>query len=250
MQEICELLSIEPIFPTIGSSIPSIFFTEIASRMGIPTSGTMPMIAKRIVETTHLKWKVEYASEHQPSGGGGTVTTLGLLALLNAVKVWKGDTNISDVIIAENEEWRPPQNWEELRAVCEREDYSRLQRPGASEFRIAILEAYDFRCAITSAISANVLEAAHIVPYFGPESDVVPNGIALRVDIHRLFDLGLIGITYDPHNNKFKTYVHDDIFTDYGYLHGSTVRTPMESEFLPSLKALEINSQRHRSLWV
>lgn len=250
MDEICELLGMDPIQPTIGSSIPSVFFTEIASRLGIPTNGTMPTIARRIIESTHLPWKVEYASEHKPSGGGGTVTTLGLGAILKAVKIWRGDLQATDVLVENSPYWEPPVNWEELRFAEEREEVSRISRPGANEFRTSILEAYNFRCAISGSVTSEALEAAHIVPYFGPESDVIQNGISLRVDIHRLFDLGLIGISYEPHHGKFTTYVHDKILCDYGEYHGRTVMTPIEPNMSPSLKAIQINFERHKSLWI
>jgi hypothetical protein len=249
MDEICELLEMDPIQPTIGSSIPSIFFTEIASKLGIPTNGTMPTIARRIVESTHLPWKVEYSSEHKPSGGGGTVTTLGLGAILTAVKIWRGDLQTSDILEEDLLSWEPPTNWKELRDAQEREEISRLYRSGASEFRASILEAYNFTCAISGSVTSEALEAAHIVPYFGPESDIIQNGISLRVDIHRLFDLGLIGISHEPHRGKYITYVHDTILRNYGEYHGKIVATPTDPKMSPSLKAIQINFERHKSLW-
>jgi 5-methylcytosine-specific restriction protein A len=249
MEEICELLEIDPILPTVGSSIPSIFFTEIAAKLGVPTNGTMPTIAKRIIESSHLPWKVEYSSEHQPSGGGGTVTTLGLTGILSAVKIWRGDIELSEVEIASSQVWQPPHDWEELRNKCEVESISRLKRPGAEIFREKILEAYNFTCAVTGSTTVNTLEAAHIVPYFGTESDQIQNGLLLRVDIHRLFDLGLIGISFDYHRSKYVTYVHDQILTDYGQFHGKSVLVPSDENLAPSLSALEVNTSRHKGVW-
>ncbi len=40
------------------------------------------------------------------------------------------------------------------------------------------------------------LEAAHIVPYLGPRTNHVRNGLLLRADVHTLFDRGLLGL--DP----------------------------------------------------
>jgi hypothetical protein len=250
MQEICELLEIEPILPTVGSSIPSIFFTEIAAKLGVPTNGTMPTIAKRIIESSHLPWKVEYSSEHQPSGGGGTVTTLGLVGILTAVKIWRGDIEHSDFEISSNEKWEPPYDWEELRSKCEVEEISRLKRPGAEIFREKILEAYNFTCAVSGSTTVESLEAAHIVPYFGIESDQIQNGLLLRVDIHRLFDLGLIGVSFDHHNSRYVTYVHDRILSDYGQFHGKSVLIPSDENLAPSLNALAVNTSRHKGLWI
>ena len=41
------------------------------------------------------------------------------------------------------------------------------------------------------------LEAAHIVPYSGDGDHEVSNGLLLRADFHRLFDVGLVGVTPD-----------------------------------------------------
>src|SRR5205823_2979542 len=65
-------------------------------------------------------------------------------------------------------------------------------RQGQFAFRAALIEAYGGRCAMTGCDILEVLEAAHIVPYRGPSTNAVSNGLLLRADIHTLFDLGLI----------------------------------------------------------
>lgn len=69
-----------------------------------------------------------------------------------------------------------------------------VQRPGQARFRASLLSAYRNRCAVTKCSVVEVLEAAHIVPYKGEQSDNIRNGLLLRADIHVLFDLNLIGI--------------------------------------------------------
>ena len=71
-----------------------------------------------------------------------------------------------------------------------------VQRRGQPEFRNKLVAAYRGRCAVTGCDAVSALEAAHITPYLGPESNHVTNGLLLRADIHTLFDLDLIGI--DP----------------------------------------------------
>lgn len=75
-----------------------------------------------------------------------------------------------------------------------------VARQGQSAFRAALLEAYHGRCAITGCDATAVLEAAHLRPYRGPESNTVRNGLLLRSDVHTLFDLQLLGI--DPATRK------------------------------------------------
>ena len=50
------------------------------------------------------------------------------------------------------------------------------------------MDAYGGRCAITGYDVEEALQAAHIVPYLGPQSNTVNNGLLLRADVHNLFD--------------------------------------------------------------
>jgi putative restriction endonuclease len=69
-------------------------------------------------------------------------------------------------------------------------------RQGGAAFRASLIKAYGGRCAITDCDAIDALEAAHIVPYRGPQTDAVENGLLLRADLHTLFDRELIDI--DP----------------------------------------------------
>lgn len=69
-----------------------------------------------------------------------------------------------------------------------------VTRPGQGSFRAAMLDRYGSQCCITGCKVDTLLEAAHIIPYRGDQSDDVTNGLLLRVDLHRLFDAHLISI--------------------------------------------------------
>jgi hypothetical protein len=69
-----------------------------------------------------------------------------------------------------------------------------VRRQGQRKFRKDLLAAYSNRCAMTECSETWVLEAAHISPYRGPETNKAENGLLLRADIHTLFDLGLISV--------------------------------------------------------
>ncbi len=73
-------------------------------------------------------------------------------------------------------------------------------RRGQQRFRDALIDAYEGRCAITGCQVLDVLEAAHITPYLGPETNHVTNGLLLRADLHTLFDTDLIAV--DPETRK------------------------------------------------
>jgi hypothetical protein len=68
------------------------------------------------------------------------------------------------------------------------------RRSGQDKFRKDILNAYSSRCILTGESIQNVLEAAHIIPVEKSGADHINNGLCLRVDVHRLFDLGGIKI--------------------------------------------------------
>lgn len=67
-------------------------------------------------------------------------------------------------------------------------------RQGQVLFRDTLLRAYEGRCAVTGCDVLETLEAAHILPYRGEHTNAPNNGLLLRVDLHTLFDLGLIAI--------------------------------------------------------
>lgn len=70
-------------------------------------------------------------------------------------------------------------------------------RLGQSSFRVLVTDAYKRRCAITGENTLVALEAAHIVPYSKDGSHEIRNGLLLRADFHRLFDVGLVSVTQD-----------------------------------------------------
>ncbi len=81
---------------------------------------------------------------------------------------------------------RDERSWTEELAVA---------REGQGSFRVRVLDAYSRRCAVTGERALPVLDAAHIEPYRGPASNHVQNGLALRADIHRLYDAGYLTVT-------------------------------------------------------
>jgi len=67
-------------------------------------------------------------------------------------------------------------------------------RPNQARFRKEVLQAYK-RCIITNVRMPEVLEAAHIKPFKYNGEDTVANGLAMRMDIHLLFDAGHLRIS-------------------------------------------------------
>lgn len=79
----------------------------------------------------------------------------------------------------------------EMRAISLRE--------GQPQFKGALLDAYAGKCAVTGCAVQAILEGAHIRPYSsgGTATNIVPNGLLLRSDIHTLFDRGLLWVDAD-----------------------------------------------------
>ncbi|AWN24277.1 restriction endonuclease [Deinococcus irradiatisoli] len=77
-----------------------------------------------------------------------------------------------------------------------------LVRPrlGQGAFRALVTEAYGRRCAITGEKTLPVLEAAHVQPYARGGPHAIDNGLLLRSDIHRLYDLGYV--TIEPQERR------------------------------------------------
>lgn len=97
------------------------------------------------------------------------------------------------------------------------------QRQGQPAFRNDLLRAYAGACAVTGTTDTDVLEAAHIARYLGPQSHLVANGLLLRADIHTLFDLHRLTITPD-----YRVRVRSSLGSPYAGLDGGTIHLPSE----------------------
>lgn len=114
-------------------------------------------------------------------------------------------------------------------------------RQGQLKFRKALLSAYQKRCAITGCRVEAILEAAHIHPYKGEQTNLVANGILLRADIHTLFDLGLICI--DP--ESLQVQISNALKgTEYEAWHASPIHLPVKPADHPNVDALRWRSNQ------
>ena len=114
-------------------------------------------------------------------------------------------------------------------------------RRGQPAFRKELLSAYEGKCAVTGCDSEFALEACHIVPYWGPETNHVSNGLLLRADIHTLFDLGKTAVdTADMTVILASDMVHGS----YSDLLNRQISLPQDPLKRPSPTALE----QHRFL--
>lgn len=111
-----------------------------------------------------------------------------------------------------------------------------VQRRGQRKFREELLKAYGGRCAITGCPVVPLLEAAHITPYLGPDTNAIKNGILLRADIHTLWDLGLLAV--DPDTGE--VWVSPDVDDPtYRMLSGQPLKHPSHPAQHPAMSALQ-----------
>jgi len=116
-----------------------------------------------------------------------------------------------------------------------------VQREGQPAFRKALLDAYDGACAVSGCSVEALLEAAHIVPYRGAHTNLVGNGLLLRADLHKLFDLHLFRI--DP---LARTVHLSEVLktSEYGCFEGVALRTPKDSSEAALTDALKHHQDR------
>jgi hypothetical protein len=113
-----------------------------------------------------------------------------------------------------------------------------IKRRGHPGFRQALLDAYEYRCAITNFTAVDALEAAYIVPFRGKSTHHASNGLLLRADVHTLFDLGKIAVD----TRSMSVVIGDDLMeTSYRILAGRPLRYPRDESQRPSTEALDLH---------
>jgi hypothetical protein len=132
----------------------------------------------------------------------------------------------------EAEGYFDPENLEDAR---QRITASIVQRRGQTQFRQKLLIAYDGKCPITGCDVEAAIEAAHIIPYQGVETNHSANGLPLRADIHTLFDLHLLAIRPD---NYEIVIAPELVGTCYQELAGRRLSLPRSEAVLPDKSAL------------
>jgi hypothetical protein len=111
-----------------------------------------------------------------------------------------------------------------------------VQRRGQQKFRKALIAAYSGRCAISGCPVTPLLEAAHITPYLGPDTNSITNGLLLRADLHTLWDLGLLAVDPDTHMVWVNPEIDDPA---YQSLAGAHLMDPSHPAQRPSIAALQ-----------
>lgn len=99
-----------------------------------------------------------------------------------------------------------------------------VARQGGVKFRSRALKTFQGRCAISGCEVSAVLEAAHIVPYLGKQTNSDDNALLLRADLHTLFDRLLLSV--DP-ETLVVTLADDLASSEYAQFADKPLRVPL-----------------------
>ncbi|MCX4139339.1 HNH endonuclease [Paraburkholderia sp. SEWSISQ10-3 4] len=123
-----------------------------------------------------------------------------------------------------------------------RKPSQRKDRKRQPVFRQQVLRNYGYRCCVYGESVVELLEAAHIQPYINEQSNHPQNGLCLRVDLHRLFDEGLLAVT-----DEFTLMVSSQLAdSSYAGLQGKKLALPENTSAHPSSEALALHRDSFR----
>jgi len=112
-------------------------------------------------------------------------------------------------------------------------------RLGQGSFRVAVTDVYGRRCAVSGEKTLPILDAAHIRPYAAGGDHEVTNGLLLRTDIHRLFDLGYVTVSNDGRFEVGRRLREDfENGRHYYAMHGQSLTLPDDTRHRPDRDAL------------
>jgi hypothetical protein len=110
-----------------------------------------------------------------------------------------------------------------------------VRRRGQFDFLRTLLKIYNGKSVISGCNVECALEAAHIIPYRGAQTNHPANGLFLRADLHILFDLGLITILTPEMSVRMDESLRG---TEYEQYHGLLLPRPDEAFYNPNEEAL------------
>ncbi len=110
---------------------------------------------------------------------------------------------------------------------------------------LLVTDAYQRRCAMTGESTLPVLEAAHIQPFSENGRHALANGLLLRSDFHKLFDIGMLTITPD-YRLEVSTRIREEWFNGKAYyrLHGQPLANlPVDVQQRPNPAYLQWHNE-------
>lgn len=254
MSEISDILGIPHFTTARGGTVRIDFLRAVAGALGVADQETLrkdPLLRACVEAATGEPMR---PALHSP---GGTVTNDALAVIAEGIRAnWKAGRRAEGEAPegragtrADNfrndgatEGLAEPLEFEALVNLFHPSDEDQrdralamtVLRKGQSAFRRGVMGAYGETCAITGCDATEALDAAHITPYRGEQTNDVTNGLLLRADVHRLFDRGALAI-----DDQLRVLVKPHLYpTQYATLEGVRIRVPRRLACRPSAEAL------------
>lgn len=244
MAVLSDLLGIQHFSTSKGGTVRSDFLEAVLAALGgdIKAADTKDKLLIACVEAaTRQPFDPAFRSK------GDTITNKALKAIIDGIAQHGiagrlSPTATSDVLFPEDDAFERdvdvnPEPFDPALIGDQRDRRlaERAVREGQDRFRLEVLHAYGYSCAVTGTNAVRALDAAHITPYRGPETNVVPNGICLRADIHRLWDGGQFAIDECTMSIVLGAALR---ISSYGPMHGAKVHVPRLRRDRPAMAAL------------
>lgn len=123
-----------------------------------------------------------------------------------------------------------------------------MPRLGQGSFRLLLTDAYRYRCAMSGERTLPVLEAAHIRPYSQAQDHSLSNGLLLRSDLHKLFDLGYVGVNPKTLRIEVSRRIREEFENgrEYYRFNDQALTTPQYPFAFPSKENLEARYESFR----
>lgn len=136
--------------------------------------------------------------------------------------------------------------------------YSGRSAKDQKRFHDEVLNAYGYKCAITgesieikninNSISY-LIEAAHIIPYSDSGSFSVNNGIALSIQMHKMFDKKLFAFEYNDNGDLEIVVAESNKIIDktglLASLNHKTINLPSDKKNYPDIDAIEYRKENY-----
>lgn len=245
MSVLSDLLGIPHFTTSKGSTVRKDFMVAVATALGVDTTDML----KDDVTLAVIAAANRTATDEQWLSSGTTVTDAALQQVINGLiehgvpgrSEPRPDAEAQNQLVDESDPL--PDLFDPALVSDERTRHLMevAAREGQDRFRTAVMNAYQFQCAVTEYDAIEGLDAAHIVPYMGPGTNRISNGLLLRADIHRLFDRGALAVDETSFSVLLKPHL---VVTRYGKLQGRPLRLPHLIANRPSPMAL-----RDHRLW-
>lgn len=241
MAEISDLLGIGEYSTSSGGTVRKDFIIAVAEELGVrlqrDSRGDVTATKEMVTEWA---WRQvnDGVMPKEALSSGGTITNVALHEILQGIK--RAGIDLRDGAPADGSEEDFDGAWPDISELIDSRKRAMREvfvREGQGTFRAEVMRAYDETCAVTGTNMVGVLEAAHIIAYRGRDHHHISNGLALRADIHALFDRGLMAI----HEDTYEVILGHELanLEAYANLEGQTISVPVRPDEHPDPRYLQ-----------